>query len=374
MLTDEERKYLNGKYKLHHAGGDNALLGSAMRHIRKSRPILDSTSAFSLFETNGLIQLWIQTPACRFSRLGRCTICNYWSGQRIPGVIAEIEKNASIPENIDTILVNTCGSCLDSEELTEEERAQLFRWLNHQPAENIILETHMATLSENMVRHVREMIPSKNLFFEIGQESVNQDVLFYSLNKPMPERGREIILNRIRDYGAKSIVNVILGAPFLDRKEQIRDAVDSMISLLREGADYVMLFPVNIKPHTLAYCLYEKGMYTPVDGSMIVQVLAALPEEFLPRAGVSWYGEHRELGVISPYVPKGDGARFYEMLASYHKSNNVEERKRQIRRLLELGKNWGAGHVGETVQERLAERLDRAYQFLSKRYGMSDEG
>lgn len=373
MLTDKERKYLDNKYALRHTGGDNALLGSVMRYIRRSRPILESSEKFSVFETNGLIQLWLQTPACRFSQKGRCTICNYWSGQRIPGLIAEMGKTVSIPENIDTILVNTCGSCLDSEELTAEEQDQLFRWLNNQPVEDIILETHMATLSENMVRRVREMIPNKNLFFEIGQESTDRDVQFYSLNKPMSERGRKIILNRIRSYGAKSIVNVILGAPFLDREEQIRDAVDSMVSLLREGADYVMLFPVNIKPDTLVYLLYEKGMYAPVDGNMIIRVLDALPKEFLPRAGVAWYGEHREPGVILPCVPETDRMNFNEMLASYNESDSMEERKRQIIRMLQLGGNWRMEHDRGTTEGRLAERLNRAYQFLSERYRMRGE-
>lgn len=372
MLTDKEREYLDDKYDLRHAGGDNALLGSVMREIRKSRPVLDSASAFSIFETNGLIQLWLQTSACRFSRAGRCTICNYWSGQRIPGLIAEMEKNVSIPETAGTILVNTCGGCLDSEELTEEEQDQLFRWLSRQPAEDIILETHMATLSENTVQRVRERLPGKNLFFETGQESMDRDVQFYSLNKPISEKGRRNVLSRIRNCGAKSIVNVILGAPFLGREEQIRDASDSICGLLREGADYVMLFPVNIKPDTLVHLLYEEGMYAPVDGDMIVRVLDMLPEELLARVGVAWYGEHQEAGVIPPYVPEGGRKLFYEALASYHKSGSAEERKRQITGLRELGKSWRAEQAGEAAQGRLAERLDRAYQFLSERYEIKD--
>lgn len=368
MLTDEERKYLDDKYALRHAGDGNALLSSVMRHIRKSRPILDSAETFSVFETSGLIQLWIQTPACRFSRRGGCTICNYWSGQKIPGLIAEIERNVTVPENINTVLINTCGSCLDEAELTAKEQNQLFKWLNNQPVKDIILETHMTTLSEDMVRRVREMITHKNLFFEIGQESMDRDVQFYSLNKLMSDRGRDIILARIRSYGAKSIVNVILGAPFLNREEQIRDAIDSMISLLRKGADYVMLFPVNIKPNTLVYYLYEKGMYVPVDGNMISQALDGLPEEFLPRAGVAWYGEHQEPGTLPPFVPENERVLFNEMLAFYNESENIEGRKHQIMKLLQLGKNWRLEHEKTAMAGNLAERLDRAYQFLSENY------
>lgn len=373
MLTDNERKYLDNKYALRHAGGDNALLGSVMRYIRKSRQILNPAEKFSVFETNGLVQLWIQTPACRFSQEGRCTICNYWSGQRIPGLIAEMERKVSISQKVDTILVNTCGSCLDSKELAAEEQEQLFRWLDHQAVEDVILETHMATLSENMVQRVRKMIPGKNLFFEIGQESTDKDVLFYSLNKPMSERGRKIILDRIRSYGAKSIVNVILGAPFLNREEQIRDTVESVNNLLQEGADYIMLFPVNIKPNTLTYLLYKEGMYAPVDGNMILQVLDTLLEELLPRVGVAWYGEHREPGVIPPCVPEIDRMSFNEMLASYNESESMKERKRQIVRLMELGRKWKSEYSRKPMEGHLVERLDRAYQFLLESCGIRNE-
>lgn len=364
MLTEEERKYLNHKYSLQYLNGDNRLLSSVMRHIRKSRSVLAPDNAFSLFETNNLAQVWLQTPACRFSRQGKCTICNYWSGQKIPSLIHRMEQAVYIPPNIDTLLINTCGSCLDPEELTGEEQMQLFQWLNRQHTENIIFETHMATLSEDTVRHVHEMFPDKKISFEIGQESTDRDVQFYSLNKPLADKGRTIIFDRVHRYGMEIIVNVILGAPFLSRQEQIEDAVSSITALLREGADYTMLFPVNIKPATLIHFLYETDMYDPVDGDMIIGVLGSLPMQFLPRVNVAWYGEHQEPNVIPPQVPETDRAEFNILLAAYNDCSSMEMRKGYLQTLLHKSEVQKWKPIRETMDEPFMARLDRAYDWL----------
>lgn len=367
MLTEEERRYLDDKYALRHTGGDNILLSSVMQYIRKSRSLLNSLDIFSVFEKNDLIQIWLQTPACRFSLEGKCTICNYWAGQEISGLIAKMVKSVSVPENINTILINTCGSCLDPSELAVKEQEQLFEWLNKQHVNDIILETHMSTLSEDMVRCVYRMIPDKNLFFEIGQESTDMDVQFYSLNKPLPKRGRDIIIDRVHRYGMKSIVNVVLGAPFLSREEQICDTIDSITTLLQEGADYIMLFPVNIKPNTLIHFLYDIGMYISVDGNMIASVLDSLPKEFLPRVGVAWYGEHQEPGVIPPYIPEVDRKKFNMIVSFYNSSDSMDERKQQVKILSDKGRKWKLEYRKETADGCLVERLDKAYQVLCER-------
>lgn len=367
MLTEEERRYLDNKYALCYTSGDNILLSSVMQHIRKNRSLLNFLDVLSVFETNDLIQIWLQTPACRFSLEGKCTICNYWAGQKIPALIAKMEKSVFVPEYINTILINTCGSCLDPGELDVKEQEQLFGWLNKQHVNDIILETHMSTLSEDVIHCVYKMIPDKNLFFEIGQESTVRDVQFYSLNKPLPKRGRDIIIDRIHRYGMKSIFNVVLGAPFLSREEQICDAINSITTLLQEGADYIMLFPVNIKPNTLIRFLYDIGMYILVDGGMIASVLDSLPKEFLPRVGVAWYGEHQEPGVIPPYIPEVDRKKFNMIVSFYNSSDSMDERKQQVKILSDKVRKWKLEYRKEKADGRFVERLDKAYQILCEK-------
>ena len=94
-------------------------------------------------------------------------VCNYWAGRKVPGLVERMKRTICIPEGTNTILINTCGSCLDPQELMIDEQNQLFKWLNKQPAEDIILETHMFTLSEDTVRRVRDLLPDKNLFLRL---------------------------------------------------------------------------------------------------------------------------------------------------------------------------------------------------------------
>lgn len=364
MLKEEERKYLDEKYELCHRRGNNRLLSSVMRCIRKERKILKPDNEFSIFEMSNLVQLWLQTPACRYSEEGMCTICNYWAGQKIQRLIDKVEEEVCIPQNADTILINTCGSCLDQRELTLAEQEQLFKWLGRQHAKDIIFETHMATLSEDTVQRVHAMLPDKKVFFEIGQESIDKDVQFYCLNKPLSDAGRKCILDRIRRYGMESIVNVILGAPFLNRDEQIADAIYSINELLQEGADYIMLFPVNIKPDTLIHFLYKVGLYEPIDGEMIVRVLEAIPEQFLSRINTAWYGEHQETGVISPNIPEEDKDEFYEIMAAYNSSNSTRERKEQVRTLLHMVEAWNMVSGKGMMDYPIVERLDKAYNIF----------
>lgn len=364
MLTENERAYLDNKYQLDHMSGNNVLLSLAMQYIRKNRPILDSTNKFSIFETNKLIQIWLQTPACKFSQMGKCTICNYWAGQKIPGLITEMEKFICISQNINTILINTCGSCLDTNELTIDEQESLLQWLSGQAVENIILETHMSTLSEYTVQRVRRMLPHKRLFFEIGLESTDRDVQFYSLNKPFSEKGRSIIIDRLHRYEAECIINVVLGAPFLNEEEQVCDVINSINHLLQEDIDYIMLFPINIKPNTLVWFLYNIGLYDIVDSNMIAEVLDALPEKSLTKVDVAWYGEHRESGVISPYVPNTYKKEFLAILSAYNNSESAIERKQYIRILREKANGWKLEHRKLITEGSFIERLDKAYQLL----------
>lgn len=368
MLTREEREYLDQKYCLRSGGLENRLLTAVMRNIRKKRKILDHSNLFSVFKTADLCMIWLHTPACRFSQEGKCTICNYWAGQKIPGVVDKMTHSVSVPEDINMILINTCGSCLDTAELLIEEQEQLLEWLNQQRAENIILETHMYTLSEDTVKRVCRMLPNKNVFFEMGQESLDEDVLFYCLNKTLTDDSRKIVIDRICRYGAKSIINVVLGAPFLTREEQIADAIHSVMMLLQEGIGQVILFPINIKPATLPYVLYEMGMYAPVDMGMIAAVLDVIPVEYLHRVDVSWYGEHKEEGVIPPFIPEKDREEFIHQIALYNSSTSGTERKELVKSLVQKSRRWSIGKAEKLTGDSVISRIDKAYEILQRMY------
>lgn len=311
--------------------GENQFLSDIMIDIRRKRPQIKKEPHFtiSIFES-GIAQVWIQTPPCRYSQAGKCTICNYWKGNRILNVIDELMENCTIPDNCSMLLINTCGNCLDPYELSLKDQEKLWDWINNQKCQGVILETHADTLLPDRMIHIKDRIPNKELYFEIGIETVSKDVLLYCLNKRTPKISLEKIVSNVHEIGGKLIANVILGAPFLNQKEQVEDAINSIQTLMEKGVDYVTLFPINIKPYTLTKMMYENGMYELVTGNMIIETLSGISPEYLPRVDLSWYGERSEEGLLTPdYCPKCQGD-FVQMIGHYNKTVSKDDRQRAL--------------------------------------------
>ena len=281
---------------------ENRFLSDVMKVIRAKRPWLEENAHFTVSDVGGgIAQIWIQTPACRYSQLGRCTICNYWKGNHISNVLDELVEECIIPDGCDTLLINTCGSCLDQFELSLVDQEKLWDWIRTRKCHNVILETHADMLSLGLISRIRDRLSDKDLYFEIGIESISKDVLFYCLNKDYPKIPLKKIVNNVHAIGGKLIANVVLGAPFLNRTEQVEDAVNSINVLLRTGVDYITLFPVNLKPYTLTEVMYRHGMYELVTGNMIIEVLSRISGDCLPKVNLSWYGNRLEKGLVAPY-------------------------------------------------------------------------
>ena len=243
-------------------------------------------------------------------------------------VLDELTESCVIPEKCSTLLINTCGSCLDPYELPLKDQEKLWDWINNQKCQGVILETHADTLLPDVMIHIKDRIPNKELYFEIGIESVSRDVLLYCLNKPTPKISLEKMVGNVHKIGGNLIANVILGAPFLNQKEQVEDAINSIQTLMEKGVDYVTLFPINLKPYTLTKMMYENGMYELVTGNMIIEVLSGISPEYLPQVDLSWYGERSEEGLLMPdYCPKCQGD-FVQMIGRYNKTVSKEDRQR----------------------------------------------
>ena len=185
-LNKMEKELLSNRYGIGKPSEakNNAFLCGVMKKIRAGRLPLSPDNAFTYSASGEMGQLWMQTPACKNSKNGTCTVCNYWNGNRISDVVDRV-IGADIHFAAEKILlVNTCGSCLDPYELGYPEQAKLLKWLDKVRPEEIILETHLNTLDRDTILKVRELLPNKKVSFEIGVESVSPDVLFYSMNKP----------------------------------------------------------------------------------------------------------------------------------------------------------------------------------------------
>ena len=299
-LTSHERSLLDSLYNLNHESIKNTVLDEYMKKIRQKRVKISSKKRYELYESGDLIQLWFQTPPCRFSEIGKCTMCNYWNGQKIPNIVQSMLKEISLPDSCQTLLINTCGSCLDSYEVSDDDLLLLLDWLEKCKAKKIIFETHWTTLSLKKLDIIRRHIPNKSIMYEIGLESTNKDTLYYILNKPSSLIDIQTIIKKIHQHNAKCIINILFGIPFLTPKEQIMDTVSSIQFLLKQNVDYIVVFPINLKPQTLFMELYKKNHYSPVPIKIIAEIFLKYFPSKLDRINIAWFGDRSEEGLIQP--------------------------------------------------------------------------
>ena len=145
-----------------------------------------------------------------------------------------------------------------------------------------------------------------------------------------------VIGDELQELGVKMLANVVLGAPFLDVQSRINDATLSIRDLLREGVDGVVLFPVNIKEHTLVWFLYGQGLYKRVEAREVTKVLQNLEAHELERVELAWW-EFREQNntsyeskIIGPLYCKDCGAFLMSCLQQYSGAFSGEKRRRII--------------------------------------------
>lgn len=367
-LSEVEKQLLSDRYGIGKSteAKNNVFLCNAMKSIRANRELIHPDNAFTYYTYGELGLLWIQTPACRNSKYGNCTVCNYWDGNRISDVVEMVIGSDIHFSDEKLLLVNTCGSCLDPYELDYSEQEKLLKWLNGVKPEEIILETHMNTINKSSILKILELLPDKKVSFEIGVESVSPDVLFYSINKPFSAYLLKEKLELIHSAKLACIANVLMGAPFLTTEEQITDSVLTIKTLLKAGVDKLVLFPVNIKPHTLTSFLYKEGIYQQTRADMLVRVLEQLPEDELNKVDISWYGEHVEKDVIGPYYCPKCQVLLKSLISEFVSTTTVGKRKSLLLKM--SAQICTCEHkTGDYFQMSYYERLKTGYDFVLKK-------
>lgn len=313
--------------------GENQLLDRVMLSIRANRPQIKECLPFTVFNKGQMLILWIQTPACRFSVIGKCTICDYWDGQKllsaVDAVCDYIENNA---RRFEALLLNTCGSVLDEHELSHDDLMRILQAVANTSIKKVILETHLTFCDLPRIKELKEVLGDRQLVIEFGQESTNPNVLRYCLNKPSMLK-RYSVLPDLQEHGVKVLANVVLGTPFLDVKSRINDVVLSIRDLISEGVDGVVLFPVNIKEYTLVWFLYEKGLYKRVEAREIFKVLRNLEAHELERVELAWWESREqnnisyESDIIGPLYCNDCGASLISSLQQYSTEPSGKKRK-----------------------------------------------
>ncbi len=299
---------------------------TANKIIRKYRPVSDDCVNCDFYIEKDFLEISIPSYRCKHDTQGGCIMCNYGIGtasnhdnNRILNQIKGYLSNVST--SIHTILLSTNGSILDENSVPRPLLVEVLEVVNQSDATVIIVETHLDTLNEERIQHLRHYVPYKELILEIGLETIDPFVQKHCYLKTISTRHIDNVFFLAEQYHILIQFNIILGAPFLNRNEQIEDAENSIRWVLSHGS-LVTLFPMNVKPFTLLSFAYEVGIYYPISHWDLLILLSKFNSDQLERIDLAWYGNRENIYERSATVFPTDCAECHSLLQDFYYAYN----------------------------------------------------
>ncbi len=294
---------------------------------------------YDTFFDGKVLQICFFSKGCRCSKNGSCIICDYGKTREenltktdITKIMNEIFENLEKMPNV--VLLNSLGSVLDTQEMPMENIMVLLDELSKISANVIIFETHYLTINHSILEIIKQKLKDKEVVIELGLESSNRELRENCLNKYIDNEEFVKRVKLIKSFGFGAEANVIFGTPFLTTEEQIRDTIQSIEWCFKNNIDKVNLFPINIKPYTLLYKLYEDERYSPVSHSDFIEVLRRVPREYIDKLYLCWYGNREiEYGTKSTILPKCKKDEYSKLMNFYQKFNINKNPKERIKLL-----------------------------------------
>ena len=308
-------------------------------HIQEKQNQGFTDKKYDTFFDGKVLQICFFSKGCRCSKNGSCIICDYGKTRKenltktdITEIINEIFESLDTMPNV--VLLNSLGSVLDTQEMPIENIIVLLDELSKINANVIIFETHYLTINPSILEVIKQKLKDKEVVIELGLESSNREVRENCLNKYIDNAEFVKSVNLIKSFGFGAEANVIFGAPFLTTEEQIRDTIQSIEWCFENSIDKVNLFPINIKPYTLLYKLYEEEKYSPVSHSNFIEVLKRVPKEYIHKLYLCWYG-NREIKYDTKrtVLPKCEKDEYSKLMNFYQRFNINKEPEERIKLL-----------------------------------------
>lgn len=270
-----------------------------LNHTEQKKSQGYTNKKFDTFFDGKVLQICFYSVGCKFSKSGCCIMCDYGKPRRknltsndIRGIIHSVfsELN-SMPK---VLLLNSLGSVLDYHEMPYENIITLIEEVSKLSVKTVIFETHYTSITEDILKIIKEKLEGKQVSIELGLESYNEEYRKEYLNKIIDNETFIKKVRLIKSYGFSVEANVIFGMPYISTKDQIKDTNDSIKWCFKNNIDEVNLFPMNIKPYTLLYKLYETGKYFQINHKDFITVLKNIPINYIDKVYLCWYG-NREI-------------------------------------------------------------------------------
>jgi radical SAM enzyme (TIGR01210 family) len=260
--------------------------------MRKNIETQSRTPMVSLVKVeNKTYQLLFMSCGCE----NACTFCNYGFDYNLTleMVKPELEKIRLEEFDITEIELEANGSFLSEREIPYDLFLEILRFVSHRKIPVITMETHYNTITEKKIQDIRKILgDEQEVHFELGFESSDEQVRKI-YNKDIDTEKYLEVAKLCEKYGIGLQINVLLGVPFHTREEQIKDCLDTLefiYSNLPKGT-HAVVFPINIKENTMLKHWQDIGKYNQISSWEFVELLHRIPEEYLDRLTIAWWGE-----------------------------------------------------------------------------------
>ena len=308
-------------------------------HIKEKSEQGFTNKKFDTFFDGKVLQICFYSKGCRFSQNGSCIMCDYGKPRKEnlnPNDIKKImlKTFTNLKHQPKVLLLNSLGSILDELEMPKENILILLDEISKIDIDVIIFETHYSSINKNILQLIREKLSKKRIAIELGFESSNPEYRKNYLNKMIDNEQFIKKVNLIKSYGFIVETNIIFGIPFLSTKEQINDTVQSIIWCFNNNIDGVNLFPMNIKPYTLLYKLYETGKYFPISHKDFIEVLRQIPKDYIDKVYLCWYGNRQIYYDGKPTILPMCNENEYNKIMNFYKDFNLHKDKEYRKNLL----------------------------------------
>ena len=269
----------------------NEYLTREIWKMRKNIKTEAGTPIVSLVKVeNKTYQLLFMSCGCE----NACTFCNYGFDYKLTleMVKPELEKIYLEEFDIVELELESNGSFLSEREIPYDLFLEILHYVSHRNIPRITMETHYKTITERKLQDIRRILgKEQDIYFELGFESVNEDVRSI-YNKDINLTEYLEVAKLCERYGISLQINVLLGAPFLTREEQIQDCLESLDFIYAQmpKGTQVVLFPINIKENTMLKHWQDIGVYDQISSWEFVELLHRIPEVYLDRFTIAWWG------------------------------------------------------------------------------------
>lgn len=319
------------------------ILSSANRIIRKNRPRINADKVCDVFVSNELLEIGFLSKQCTNDAKGSCIMCDYGCANETRDIevyIEEMRKIIKKHNDFDLLLLCTNGSFMDSKQISDDLFFSILNEANKYSFSTLEIETHYQNVTREKLDTIRQIVKEKKVCIEMGLETVNENIQNKYIMKNISMQKLKNKIDLIHSYGYETDINIMLGMPFLSVKEQLEDALVTSDWVFENNSNLIV-FPMNIKPFTLLFHMYETGFYQPISHWLMIEFLNKIPIKHLGKITVAWYGnreekyEGSEKRVVFPSSCPNCHENIFHFYYEFNKSSSSDSRKTLIKELIQ---------------------------------------